>query len=79
MKQKKLKMNNVFFEKYKDISEKSDFKQNHYSKTASGIRKIGLNSIELMKFLAYYDRSYYEKINYYDLMGSILKCSKEIS
>ena len=24
-----------------------------------------------MKWLAYYDRSYYENINYYDMMGSI--------
>ena len=29
--------------------------------------------IVLMKFICYYDRSYYENINYYDLMGSICK------
>ena len=27
-----------------------------------------------MKWTCYYDRSYYEKINYYDLMGSVSKC-----
>ena len=32
-----------------------------------------------MKWLAYYDRSCYENINYYDLMGSVLKCSNELS
>ena len=26
-----------------------------------------------MKWICYYDRSYYENINYYDLMGSICK------
>ena len=48
-----------------------DFEQNHWSKTAEGIYKIGHDSIRLMKWLCYYDRSYYENINYYDLMGSI--------
>ena len=29
------------------------------------------NTIRLMKWICYYDRSYYENINYYDLMASI--------
>ena len=50
-----------------------DFEQNYWSRTAKGIYKIGHESIRLMKWICYYDRSYYEKINYYDLMGSICK------
>ena len=49
----------------------SDFEQNYWSRTAQGIYKIGHDSIRLMKWICYYDRSYYENINYYDLMGSI--------
>ena len=59
--------------------ENPDFEQDHYSKTAEGIYKVGHDSISLMKWLAYYDRSYYEKINYYDLMASVLTCLNEIS
>ena len=40
--------------------------------------KIGHDSIRLMKWICYYDRSYYENINYYDLMGSICKCNIDI-
>ena len=32
-----------------------------------------------MKWICYYDRSYYENINYYDLLGSICKPLTEIS
>ena len=47
------------------------FEQNYWSRTAKGIFKI--DSVRLMKWICYYDRSYYEKINYYDLMASICK------
>ena len=53
--------------------ENPDFGQDYYSRTAEGIYKIGHDSVRLMKWLAYYDRSYYENINCYDLMGSLLK------
>ena len=56
-----------------------DFEQDHWSRTAEGIYKIGHDSITLMKWICYYDRSYYENINYYDLMASFLKLSNEIS
>ena len=75
----KLKINNVLIEKYKDMLENPDFKQNYYSRTATGIYKNGHDSVRLMKRLIYYDRSYYENINYYDMMGSISKCLNEIS
>ena len=52
------------------MNENPDFEQNYYSRTAIGIYKIGHDAIRLTKWLAYYDRSYYESINYYDLMGS---------
>ena len=50
-----------------------------YSRNSSCIYKIGHDSIRLMKWLAYHDGSYDENINYYDLMGSILKFLNEIA
>ena len=71
LKNKKLKINNIIIEKYKDMLLNPDFEQNYWSRTAKGIYKIGHDSIRLMKFICYYDRSFYENINYYDLMGSL--------
>ena len=48
-----------------------NFEQDYWSRTAQGVYKIGHDSIRLMKWICYYDRSYYENINYYDLMSSI--------
>ena len=59
--------------------ENSYFEQNHWSKTAEGFYKMGHDSIRLMKWICYYDRSYYENINYYDLMGSLSYHLNEIS
>ena len=70
-KNKKLKIKNILIEIYKIMLENPDFEQNHYSITSTGIYKIGHDSIQLMKWICYYDRSYYENIYYYDLMGSI--------
>ena len=56
-----------------------DFEQNYWSRTAIGIYKIGHDSIRLMKFICYYDRSIYENKNYYDLMGSVCNNLNEIS
>ena len=47
-----------------------NFEQNKYSLTSTGIYRIGHDSNRLMKWICYYDRSYYENINYFDLMGS---------
>ena len=71
LKNKKLKINNNLIEIYKDMLENPNFEQNYWSRTAKGIYKIGYNSIRLMKWICYYDRSYYENINYYDLIASI--------
>ena len=71
LKNKKLKINNIVIEIYKDMLLNPNFEQNYWSRTATGIFKIGHDSIRLMKWICYYDRSYYENINYYDLMGSI--------
>ena len=79
LKNKKSKLNNTLIEKYKNMTENPDFEQNHWSKTAEGIYKIGYDSIRLMKWFCYYDRSYYENYIYYDLMGSICKFLNEIS
>ena len=54
------------------------FEQNKYSLTSKGIYKIAHDSIRLIKWICFYDRSFYENINYYDLMASILTCLNEI-
>ena len=79
LKNNKLKTNNTLIEIYKDMLENPNFEQNKYSITSKGIYKIGHDSIRLMKWICYYDRSYYENINYYDLMGSICNHLNEIS
>ena len=56
-----------------------NFEQNYWSKSAIGIYKIGHDSIRLMKWICYYVRSFYESINYYDLMGSVCKHLNESS
>ena len=51
--------------------ENFNFEQDYWSRTAEGIYKIGQYSIRLLKWLAFYDESYYENIKNYDLTGSI--------
>ena len=79
LKNKKLKINNILIEKYKDMIKNSDFEQNYWSRTARGVYKIGHDSIRLMKWICYYDRSFYENVNYFDLMASVCKYLNEIS
>ena len=79
LKGKKLKINNILFEKYKNMLESLEFEQNHWSRTAEVVYKIGHDSIRLMKKNCFYDRFCNENINYYDLMGSICKHLKGIS
>ena len=59
--------------------ENLDFEQDYSSRTAEGVYKMCHDSIRFMKWLAYYDRSYYKNVNYHDLMGSILKFLNETS
>ena len=79
LKIKKLKIYSILIEKYKDMLGNPGFEQDYWSRKTTGIYKKAHDSIRLMKWLAYHDRSYHEKINYYDLMGSVLKCLNEIS
>ena len=79
LKNKKLKINNTLIEMYKDMLKNPNFEQNKYSITSTGIYKIGHDSIRLMKWICYYDRSYYENVNYFDLMGSICKYNIDIT
>ena len=79
LKNKKLKVNKKLIEIYKDMIKNPDFEQNKYSLTSTGIYKIGHDCVRLMKWICYYDRSYYENINYYDLMGSLCNHLNEIS
>ena len=72
LKNKKLKLNIILIEKPKDMLENPDFEQKYYFKTSQDIYKIGYHSITLIKGLAYFGRSHYEKTNFYDLMASFL-------
>ena len=49
LKKKKLKINNTLIENSKNLMENHDFEQDHCSRTAIGIYKIGHDSIRLMK------------------------------
>ena len=69
----KLKINNLLIKKYKDMLYIPDFEQDCYSRTTEGVYKVAPDSIRLMKWMCYYDRSSYENINYYAVMGSICK------
>ena len=55
-----------------------DFEQNKDSLTLTGICKNVHGCIRLMKWICYYDRKYYENINYYDLVASICNFLKII-
>ena len=79
LKNKKLKINNILIEKYRNMLKNPDFEQKQYSITSTGIYKIGYDSAQLIKWICYYGPSYYENINYYDMMGSICKYLNEIS
>ena len=79
LKNKKLKINNTLIEIYKDMLESPNFEQNLWSRTATGVYRIGLDSIRLMKWICYYDRSHYENINYYVSMCSVCNYLNEIS
>ena len=79
LKNKKLKINKTLIQIYKDMLKNPNFEQNRYSITSTGIYRIGHDSIRLMKYICYYDRLYYENINYYDLMGNICSHLNEIS
>ena len=59
------------------MSENLDFENNYYSKTALVLYKSGYDKNRFMKWLIYYNRSYYVNINNYDLMGFILKYINE--
>ena len=73
------KIKDISIEKYRDKNKNSDFEQNYFSGTSTGIYKIGHNSIRSVNWLAFYDRSYYENFLYYFFMVSILICLSQIS
>ena len=79
LKNKKLKINNILIQKYRDMLENPNIEQNKYSVTSTGIYKTSHDSNRLIKWICCYDRSFYENINYYDSMGSICKYLNERS
>ena len=56
--------------------ENPDFEQNYWPRTAIVVYRIANDSIRLLKWICYYDRSFYENNDFFDLMASILKCLK---
>ena len=78
LKNKKLKIIEILIEKYKNMLENSDFEQDYWSQTAIGVYKISHDSIRIIKWICYYDRSFHESSKYYDLMGSVCKHLNEI-
>ena len=57
-----MKIENILFEKFKNMLENPNFEQEYCSKTSDGMLKVGHDNIRLMKWLAFYDRSYFENI-----------------
>ena len=53
--------------------KKPDFLQDYSSELATGVYKSGHVSIKLLKWICYFDRSFYENLNYFDLMGSLCR------
>ena len=53
LKNKKLKINIILNENYKEMVENPDFEQNHYSKTSTAVYRIGQDSVKLMKWICY--------------------------
>ena len=73
LKNKKLKINDILIEKYKDRLENLNFEQVYWSRTAIALNRIGHDFVRLMKWFISYDKFYYDNMNYFDLMGSICK------
>ena len=49
------------------------FEQIYWSRTAVGIYKKGHNCFRLMNWICYHDRTFYDNLNYIDMMGSVCK------
>ena len=79
LKNRKLRVDNILFAKYIVMLENLNFGEDYRSRTAEGIYKIGHDSIRLMKWIIYYDRFYFDNMNFFDLMGSVCKYLNEIS
>ena len=75
LKNKRINNKDELIEKYKNLNE--DFEQNYYSRTATGLYKIGHDSRRLMKWMAYYDK--YGTRNSFDVIASVLSCLSKIS
>ena len=58
-----LKINKIIIKKLELMLERPDLEQDNWSRTATGIYRIGHDSIRIMKWICYFDRSYYENIN----------------
>ena len=52
-----------------------DFEQDYWSRTAEGIYKIRHDSIRILKWLFYYDRSYYDNVKYFVFFWVLFVCA----
>ena len=74
LKNKILYIKKELVELYKNMDE--NFEQTYISLSVKGVYKICYDSIRLMKWLCRCD--YYNNINYYDLIASVLYAKKNI-
>ena len=65
-----MKIIKLILEKNIGMNLNAVFERKLYSRTAGDIYKIGHDSIRLLKWLAKFDRSFYENINYYVWMAN---------
>ena len=72
IKRKKLYVNETILRKFYEMSD--DFEVNPLSRGAIGIQKAGNYALRMMKWLV--SQSYYENINYYDLIATVLMYMK---
>ena len=74
LKKSKLNIKNELVEERKKMDE--DFGQKYCSRTAKSVYRVGHDKIRLLKWMAYYVE-FYENINFFDLMSSVLSCPNE--
>ena len=78
LKNKNLQINIILIGNHTHTNDLPDFEQKYYSRTTDGIYKFRNDSIRIMNCIVYFE-TYFENINYYDLMASVLGCPNEIS
>ena len=61
------------------MNKNTDFEQNYFSEAAKGNYKIGNDSIRIRKWLACFDRSLYDNLDYCGFKVRFLSCLNQTS